>query len=622
MLNHHDHGMPIVARLHEVRAAAGLAADEGLAEPQASASTHEPIAEPERVLPFVGDVVHYEPGVAVTIERRLSLDEDLYLADHHFVQADGVKPLSACFPVVPMTVSLEIMAEAAACLAPGFGLVGFEQVSAARWIALADTDSLALRVEGRVRSLDTVREICRIEAQIYVQGEPRPSISATVLFSSHYQLDLNLGFGVLNTPKSLSAGHVYEERQLFHGPRFQCLTGDMLVGERGVQADLRVSSPANLLRSTAQPQLLTDPALLDAVGQAMAVWTLQQGGIVFPIGLGKLELYRATPAPGTRVPMRVEITSGAGKTLAADVEIQDGQGGVWLRVKDWRSWRFQWDRKLVAFRRQPERHLLSDELALPPGALDADGVGRRVTKACLTGFDPELLARHYLNVDEMAVFARHAQRSGQAGPAGPAGRQRAWLLGRIAAKDALRAWYARERGRDTALHPASFGVANDARGKPVVTGWPEPGAPELTIAHSGDEAVAIAQHASVGVDIERIASRDDAFVRAISSDAEHALLDNLSHNEALTKEQRDAWITRLWCAKEALGKWLGTGVEGAPHHFEATALDAGGHLHMRHRVSGREAQVSTLQDGAMIVAVCRGCEPEPSGRENSSPSTY
>jgi phosphopantetheinyl transferase len=621
MLNHHDHGMPIVARLHEVRAAAGLAADESRAAHEAGVSAYEPVvaereSEPERVLPFVGDVLSYEPGVAVTVARRLSLDEDLYLADHHFVQADGVKPLSACFPVVPMTVSLEIMAEAAACLAPGFGLIGFEQVNAARWIALADTDSLALRVEARTRNVDPQREICRIDAQIYVQDEVRPSIGATVLFSSHYQLDLNLGFGLLNEPRSISAGQVYEERQLFHGPRFQCITGDMLVGLQGVQADLCVNSPASFLRSTAQPQLLTDPALLDTVGQAMAVWTLQQGGVVFPIGLGKLELYRATPAPGTRVPMRVEVTSGAGKTLAANVEIEDGQGGVWLRVKDWRSWRFQWDRKLVAFRRRPEKHLLSDELALPPGAADADAVARRVTKACLAGFDLELLARHYLNGDEMAVFAKHAQR------VEPAGRQRAWLLGRIAAKDALRAWHAREHGHETALHPAAFGVANDARGKPVVMDWPDASVPALTIAHCGDEAVAIAQRAPVGVDIERVASRDEAFLRTISSDAERAMLEHISHAESLMQVRRDAWVTRLWCAKEALGKWLGTGVEGAPQHFEATALESGGQLHMRHRGSAREAQVSTVQDGAMIVAVCRECGPEVCGRDDNSPSTF
>ena len=58
----------------------------------------------------------------------MTLDEDLHLADHAFVHAPGVKPLFACLPVVPMTLSLEILAEAAACLAPGYGLIGFEEV--------------------------------------------------------------------------------------------------------------------------------------------------------------------------------------------------------------------------------------------------------------------------------------------------------------------------------------------------------------------------------------------------------------------------------------------------------------------------------------------------------------
>lgn len=630
MVNHHDHGTPIIARLHEVQSAAELAATDGFAggaplaphaapQPQPPQSHSQPeqadafearqpdryreTAADERVLPFVGEVVSYEPGVAVTIERRLSLDEDLHLADHHFVHADGVKPLSACFPVVPMTVSLEIMAEAAACLAPGYGLIGFENVSAARWIALADTDSLTLNVAGRVRSVDAVREICRIDVEVQVQGEARPSIGATVLFSSHYQLDLNLRFGApaAGTGRSVRAASVYEGRELFHGPRFQCLVGDMLVGERGAQAELQVRAPADLFRSTRQPQLLSDPALLDTVGQTMAIWTLQQGGIVFPIGLGKLELYRATPEPGTRVPMRVEVTGASGKTLTANVEIQDGRGGVWLRVKDWRSWRFQWDRKLVAFRQWPTRHLLSDTLALPAGvaanAAGSDALCQRMTRSRLTGFDLDLLARHYLHVDEMPVFTRLAGAPGQ--------RQRQWLLGRIAAKDALRAWAAQRSASAEMLHPAAFAIANDARGKPEAQHWPLGRGPSLSLAHSGDEAVAVAQGAPIGIDLERIVPRDADFLKAMASEAERALLAKLPAVAAAGEE----WATRLWCAKEAFGKLLGTGVDTTPHHFEAVAIEEGGQLHMRHRGSGREAHVISLRDGGFVIAVAREAVP-------------
>jgi phosphopantetheinyl transferase (holo-ACP synthase) len=604
MVNHHDHGLPIIARLHEVQSAAELAATRGFEDEHDAAAPARPASErfraaPDefRVLPFVGEVVNHEPGVTVTIERRLSLNEDLHLADHHFVHALEVKPLSACFPVVPMTVSLEIMAETAACLAPGYGLIGFENVSASRWIALADTDSLTLSVTGRVRSVDAVREIHRIDVAETEQGEARPSISATVLFSSHYQLDLNLQFGALaaDAGRSLRAASVYEERELFHGPRFQCLVGEMVVGEHGAQAELEVRAPADLFRSTRHPQLLSDPALLDTVGQTMAVWTLQQGGVVFPIGLGKLELYRATPEPGTRVPMRVEVTGASGKTLTANVEIEDGHGGVWLRVRDWRSWRFQWDRKLVAFRQWPTRHLLSDTLALPAGARGEHAPCQRMTRTRLAGFDLGLLARHYLHVDEMPVFRSLANAPGQ--------RQLQWLLGRVAAKDAARAWAAQQDGSDEMLHPASFAVTNDARGKPEVRHWPRERAPALSLAHSGDDAVAIAQGAAVGIDFERIVPRDANFLKSMASEGERALLAKLPGGSG------EEWVARIWCAKEAFGKLLGTGVDSTPHHFEAAAVEAGGQLHMRHRPSGREAHVMTLRDGGFIVAVARDEAP-------------
>lgn len=618
MIDRHDPALPLIARLHEVRSNAELAEAEGfvaVAAPPARQARAQAAAQAdrsaggrlapaqdadtdadERVLPFVGAVVRHVPDHTVTIERRLSLDEDLHLADHHFVHAHGVKPLAACFPVVPMTVSLEIMAEAAACLAPGYGLTGFENVMAARWIALADTDELTLRVEGRVRHDDPVREIRRVGVEIFVMGETRASISATVLFSSHYQLDLNLGFDAFVTDncRTLAAARAYGERQLFHGPRFQCLVGDLLMGERGARAELQVRAPADLFRSTGAPQLLSDPSLLDTVGQAMALWTLQHGGVVFPVGLGKLEFYRATPEPGTRVPMHVEVTGNGSKTLTANVQIEDGNGGVWLRIKDWKSWRFQWDRKLVAFRQLPTRHLLSDTLHLPirMGGDDTqteEMLCQRMTRARLAGFDLDLLARHYLHLDEMPVFAAHA---------GQGMRQFQWLLGRVAAKDAVRAWDARRSHSDEALHPAVFAIENDAQGKPLVAHWPRPVAPELSIAHCGDEAIAVAWDAAVGIDLERIATRDAGFVRAMASETERALL------AGVPESIRDEWITRLWCAKEALGKLMGTGVETTPHHFEVAALDLpSGVLRMRHRGSGREARVTTLRDGAFVIAV-------------------
>ncbi|MGF6903706.1 polyketide synthase dehydratase domain-containing protein [Paraburkholderia sp. GAS348] len=611
MVNHYNHGTPLIARIHEVNSAAELSRIEGFAlersSPPATPARRAPEAaeatarrerppkggdDEDNVLPFIGEVVSYVPGQSVCIERTLSLEEDLHLADHHFVHAPGVKPLAACFPVVPMTVSLEIMAEAAACLAPGYGLIGFEDVSAGRWIALADTDELTLRVEGAVKAVDTSAQICRLSVAVFIKGESRPSVSATVLFGAHYQLSLSFGSGAPadGGRRSLRAAQAYEERHLFHGPRFQCLAGTMQLGEHGAAVELVVRSPDDMFRSTTRPQLLTDPALLDTVGQTMAIWTMEQGDIVFPVGIGKLEFYRPAPACGTRVPMRVEVTASKGKTLTADVEIQDGAGGVWLRIKDWKSWRFQWDKRLTAFRRLPTRYLLSDTLQLPAFEARPEPVCQRVTKQRLAGFDLVLLARHYLHMDEMAIFASKN---------GTRARQMQWLLGRIAAKDAVRALDARQRRTGETLHPAAFAIGNDEKGQPVVSRWRDDGVPPPTvsIAHCDDEAIAIAHWKPVGIDLERIAEHDAHFVKAFASESERALLADFSGAE------RQEWITRLWCAKETLGKLMGTGVNGAPQHFEATVIDADGGVQMRHRSSGHEAVITTVRDGNFIVAI-------------------
>lgn len=570
----HNHlapgAVPLVGRMFEAAAAQELAGGAG------RAAVH--------VLPFVGAIVACQPGASITVERRLRLDEDLFLADHNFVYAPAVKPLAACFPVVPMTASLEIMAETAACLAPGYGLTGFDSVAARRWIAVADGGSLALRVEARVAGHDGRQQATRVAVQVYAGDAATPAIEATLLFGAQYQAEPPAQACPLGACTTLDAAQLYAERHLFHGARFQRLHGAVQVGADGACAELRVLAAHDWFASQAQPQMLTDPALLDTVGQLAAVWAMQQGGAAFPIGLGRLDLYGPTPAAGTLVPATLRITGRQLKMVSADVEIGDGAGGVWLRISGWKSWQFSWAPQLTAFQRQPSRFLLSDPQCLP-GA-PAGTLCQRLSLQRVADFDLALLARHCLHASEMAAFSAKA--------ALPQ-RQREWLLGRIAAKDAARAWSAPAGA--PYLHPAAFAIENDAAGQPRVAAWPAAlAAPCLSIAHSNGAAIALASASPVGIDIERIAARDGHFLASFSTAAERQLL------AACGDAGRDAWITRLWCAKEAFGKRLGRGVVGAPQDFEALALADDGSVRMHHRPSGVEAQIITLCDGDFIIA--------------------
>lgn len=562
---------PLVGRMFE----AGIAGDDA-----------PPVAPPAPapVLPFVDAILALVPGVSIVTARELTLERDRYLADHNFVHAPDVKPLAACFPVLPMTVSLEVMAETAACLAPGSGLIGFEAVTARRWIAVEDGGKLALRIEGHVVGPATHTEPARIAVQVFAGDHPGAAIEGIVRFATSHP-PARPRLAPFAQPAPQEAALLYRERHLFHGPRFQGLCGPVHLGTSGASATLQVRASSDWFADAQHPQLLTDPALLDCVGQLIALWAAQQGQAAFPIGLGRLDLIGPTPVPGALLPVCLRITGTHLKMLGADVEIGDGQGGLWARVSGWNAWLFDWAPRLVAFQRDPARMLLCEEQPLPgapPGTCC-----RRLGTDMLKHFDLALLARHYLQAGEWTAYSALA---------GQAVRQRQWLLGRIAVKDAVRAWCGQ-----AARHPATFAVVNDAAGQPGLAGWPHAQQPPcISIAHSGGRAVGIASDHPVGIDLEPIAARDAAWVAAVCSPAERILLD------AVPEPERDAWLTRLWCAREAFGKRLGTGVTGGPRRFEAQALAADCSVFMHDTVSGARTRIVTSQEDGWMLAVDTG----------------
>src|SRR5205823_13334747 len=136
-----------------------------------------------------------------------------------------------------------------------------------------------------------------------------------------------------------------------------------------------------------------------------------------------------------------------------------------------------------------------------------------------------------------------------------------WLAGRIAAKDAARDWLWRHGNGP--IFPVEIAVDSEPSGRPVLR---VPGGLDLrvSIAHKGDVAVAtVALGRDVGIDLERVEPRADGFEATALTDAERRVLPE--------GEGRDAAVTLLWAAKEAVGKARGTGLAGRPRALEVTA---------------------------------------------------
>jgi acyl transferase domain-containing protein len=78
-------------------------------------------------LPLLGEILRLEPGKEAVMRRRLDLAEDLFAADHTLGgrTVSKVDPNQHGLPVMPMTFSLEMMAELASLLVPGQVVIGF-----------------------------------------------------------------------------------------------------------------------------------------------------------------------------------------------------------------------------------------------------------------------------------------------------------------------------------------------------------------------------------------------------------------------------------------------------------------------------------------------------------------
>jgi phosphopantetheinyl transferase (holo-ACP synthase) len=180
------------------------------------------------------------------------------------------------------------------------------------------------------------------------------------------------------------------------------------------------------------------------------------------------------------------------------------------------------------------------------------------------------LVRVYLGEPEAGAFEAMSGRA-----------RTPWLLGRVAAKNAVRDHLA---SRDFAeVDPTRIIVRNDTNGRPSVevrgARFATRGV-QVSIAHKPAVGVAVAARvrpvvtpageapvaSGIGIDIEAVEPRPPSFAETILSSPERTLLD-------ATPGDLDTWLTRVWAVKEAAAKATGLGLRGRPKDFAVEAVD-------------------------------------------------
>ncbi|MCK6423172.1 MAG: acyltransferase domain-containing protein [Aquabacterium sp.] len=518
------------------------------------------------------DVSRTEPDGFALLSNVIELDEMHVVAEcaldvgHHAFLRDHVlsgavseaDPGLTGLACVPLMVSLEVMAEAAAVLRGALPCV-IEQVKAYDWIALDEGSArLLVRVER-------AGEGCRA----VLERDGRPVVSADFGFAADWRLP-EVAPPEHPQPSRWNDGELYATG-MFHGPLFQSISHIDGYDSSGIGARLSELSLQGFTVPGQAGRFALNPVLLDAVGQLAAYWIAQYAGYdfnSFPSTIERIELRETCPAdvPGVRLVGRQQPVDPQSTEVGAarrwDFDAVDGEGRSLLRVGGLVNVFFAVPNRYYQLRRDPLNGALGVERAGAPGVLLWE-LPMLDDAFCTqsSGIFLRILAHAVLSAGE-----REQWRSLDGSP----GWRRQWLLGRACLKEAVRHWLAREAG--VLVHLADIVVTRESGGAPCVDGlWcADLPVPAVSLSHNGRSCIAavVAPGYRVGVDQEDLARplQPQRLLGALAATEQDALA---GLADAALRER----LLRLWCAKEAAAKSTGVGLQGDPQAWVVRFLD-------------------------------------------------
>jgi malonyl CoA-acyl carrier protein transacylase len=574
--------------------------------------------------PMVGEIVYHEPGRELVTRRVLDLSEDRYAAQHTLGgrHASKVDPEQHGQPVMPMTFSLEMMAEVAATLFPGKVVVCIKDIKLFRWLPFDEDEPTSVEIaasglgqddSGRSQVAVVIRDLGNASRP---GNDKWVAAEGTVVLDDGYPEPPDLGSFPLTheVPCPISPEVVY--RNLFHGPAFQGITSTDRIGDEGIEGQVRVMPRSDLFRSVPDPDLSTDPLLMDIVTHLLVCWHLfqpdQAGRILLPYEMRALEIYGPIPAEGDRLVSRGRLDQASSRHFRHTVEVLDSRGRLLYRLSSAGFWRFYTPFGDVNFHGPKDEYFLSRDWPFLHAPASANGIpgkkarAHRASPVCCMRLDPPTdLLNAAMRMASARVTLSPAEFKEFRGLQGSEKEINGWLFSRIAAKDVIRTLWREHFGER--LYPADILLDLDEYGRLVArrrdgSDWAR--VPAVSMTHADGVMAALAAFVPhVGIDLERIRTRPPDWAGKAFGSAEREWITAFGTTP-------DEALTRLWCAKQAVAKTLGRrGID--PHSLMVRSADsATGMVHISaarsltttDEVGTAALLVRTARDGDLVVA--------------------
>lgn len=461
------------------------------------------------------------------VNMRLDVANNIpWVMDHAFYpQRENWPVIADKHPVIPLTMEISLMREAAQRTLSELRVVGFRQVRAFNWLIVDKPVDITIVVEqtgpgsGRV----SIEGFAEAELILAHQFPAPPDDRQEALQAPR--------------PTQVNADQLYSDNWMFHGPAYQSITELGPIGSNGIDGALRVSSG--------------EGALLDNMGQLAGYWVMEQETdcLAMPIGIEEILFFAPDPKPGEELHCEVRIDSLGPDHCNSRLRLSDSNGRSLVQINGWQTRRYSMDKRFWVHSKQVQKYLLSE--TTPEGyVLFADRYGAAITR--------DYLAKRYLNQPETQQYNQITPR-----------RKRQWLNGRVAVKDAIRHYLWEQQGHFD-FWPKEILIENDAEGKPVASAHISHTYQHnlhVSLAHKDHLSVAIAGDKPVGIDIEVIEPRSDVLIDAALTESESRHL-----RTATLAFDAEELLTRIWAAKEAVAKQRGTGLQGRPKDFVVTEI--------------------------------------------------
>jgi phosphopantetheinyl transferase/acyl carrier protein len=565
-------------------------------------------------MPFIGSIISYRPGEELSTLRQFDLEEDIFLLDHTLGREISVTDRELTgLPMMPLTVSMELMAEAAFLLLPNKLCIGMRDIRAYRWITF-DEKRLTLRVEARRQSAEEVR------VRLWDANDSAPSgtsvglpvLEGTIVFGERYPEPPVLGDFPLRgrQPSIWSPEKLYSEG-MFHGPRFQGVTSVDWCGEDGTEATLRAMPLDGFFRSRRAPRFVTDHVLLDTAGQLVAYWNAhhrENGFSTYPFRVEALHIYGSPLRPPEKAKGRARIRPLAENQFRADIDVIGPDGLLHMRVVGWDDRSFDLPTAFYRARFRTREVVLST-----PWPEVASGFPEVEALQCcgMKDYPDELLYAHgkiWLQVLAHLVLSRREREIWRRLPDSQK-RSAEWVLARVAGKDAVRLLLKKQHGID--LCPSDIEIDSDDHGHPIAKGlWTKElnRVPSLSISHTKGIGTAMAAEGGVGcgIDVERLDSSREGIGQIVLNREERDLLNSLVAPGDVE------WHLRIGCAKKAAARALGRGSAREPRDLIVRDLDTGlgmvsleasGTLAQEFpQLKGKRYQAQTMRERDLILA--------------------